>query len=266
MQDRNAVELATPCSPQGGCSVIELRQYTLHPGTRDTFIDLFDREFVESQEVLGSWVIGQFRDIDDPNRVVWLRGFRDMSTRGAALTAFYGGPVWQTHREAANATIVDSDNVLLLRPADGLPFALDERLSSDEDEMARGIVVATIYYFDAPVDDEFLAFFERDIEPALLETGAHVRARFVTESSANNFRLPVRQGEQVFVWLAGFSDVEAYERHLAALANVPRWRDRIAGELRRRMLAPPELLRLAPTARSRLRGCPSSALRAPSPR
>jgi len=239
------------------CAVIELRQYTLHPGARDRFIDLFDREFVESQELLGSQVIGQFRDLDDPDRVVWLRGFRDMPRRAEALTAFYGGPVWRQHREAANACIVDSDNVLLLRPANGLPFRLDTRLPPGEEELARGIEVATICYFDAPVDDEFVAFFEREIKPALLESGAQVQASFVTETSANNFRLPVREGEQVFVWLAGFPDAAAYERHVAAQANSPHWRDRIAGELRRRLLAPPEILRLSPTARSRLRGAPA---------
>jgi hypothetical protein len=257
---------ATTESAQEDCSVIELRQYTLHPGTRDTFIELFDREFVESQEVLGSWVIGQFRDLDDPDRVVWLRGFRDMPARADALTAFYGGPVWRAHREAANATIVDSDNVLLLRPESGLPLELDVRPTSGEEERARGIVVATIYYFDAPVDDEFLAFFEQQIRPTLLETGAQVRACLVTEASANNFRLPVREGEHVFVWLAGFPDVETYQSHVVALAKLPRWRDQIAGDLQRRLMAPPEVLRLAPTARSRLQGCPSSALRAPAPR
>lgn len=31
--------------------IVELRQYTLHPGKRDTLIELFDREFVETQEL-----------------------------------------------------------------------------------------------------------------------------------------------------------------------------------------------------------------------
>ena len=42
-------------------SLVELRRYTLHPGQRDTLIDLFDREFVESQETQGLLVLGQFR-------------------------------------------------------------------------------------------------------------------------------------------------------------------------------------------------------------
>jgi hypothetical protein len=73
-------------------------------------IELFDREFVESQEIVGMYVIGQFRDLDNPNRFVWLRGFRNMSERAEGLTAFYTGPVWKANREAANATMIDSDN------------------------------------------------------------------------------------------------------------------------------------------------------------
>ena len=33
-----------------GCSVVELRQYTLHGGTREQLIHLFENEFIESQE------------------------------------------------------------------------------------------------------------------------------------------------------------------------------------------------------------------------
>jgi hypothetical protein len=100
-----------------GDRVIELRQYTLRPRQRDVLIDLFDREFVETQGSVGMRVMGQFRDLDDPNRFVWLRGFADMASRALGLEAFYGGPVWAAHRDAANATMIDSDNVLLLRPA-----------------------------------------------------------------------------------------------------------------------------------------------------
>src|SRR5690348_3644035 len=116
---RNRMNLASP--------VVELRQYTLHPGGRDTLIELFDREFVESQEALGARVIGQFRDLDDADRFVWLRGFPDMTSRAEALQAFYSGPVWKAHAAAANATMLDSDNVLLLRPVEaGGGFRLGE--------------------------------------------------------------------------------------------------------------------------------------------
>ena len=85
--------------------VVELRQYTLRPGQRDVLIDLFDREFVESQEADGMAIVGQFRDLDDPDRFTWIRGFASMPARARALASFYGGPVWKAHSARANAKI-----------------------------------------------------------------------------------------------------------------------------------------------------------------
>lgn len=73
-------------------TVLELRDYTLRPGQRETLIDLFEREFIESQEQHGMAMIGQFRDLDRPDHFVWLRGFADMLLRAQALAAFYDGP------------------------------------------------------------------------------------------------------------------------------------------------------------------------------
>ena len=233
--------------------IVELRQYTLHPGRRDDLIELFDREFVETQEAVGIQVIGQFRDLDKPDRFVWLRGFNDMPGREQSLSAFYGGPVWKAHRDAANATMIDSDNVLLLRPARPTSgFSLKEgRHSSDGDTVERGLATATIYYFDAPVTLDFIHYFEAVLEPALTESGALILAYFVTDDSPNTFpALPVREGEYVFIWFAGFQDQAAHERHKAALARS----SEISKELTSRLARKPEQLRLSPTSRSRLRG------------
>src|SRR5215468_6458378 len=149
-----AMENPEAQSPQICCPIVEVRQYTLHPSKRDLLIELFDREFIESQEALGIRVIGQFRDLDNPNRFVWLRGFRDMPSRAQALKDFYGGPDWKAHREAANATMIDSDNVLLLHPAtptSGFSLGNRERPRMGSNETRNELIVATIYYFDAPV-------------------------------------------------------------------------------------------------------------------
>lgn len=243
---------------QDCCPIVELRQYTLHPGKRDTLIDLFEKEFIETQEAVGMRVIGQFRDLDNPNRVVWLRGFRDMPTRAQGLSAFYDGPVWKKHRDAANATMIDSDNVLLLRPArSGSGFSLqdNDRPPPGSNDAAKGLVVATIYYFAAPVGDDIVDWFERELKSVFTDAGACIIGCFVTESSPNNFpRLPVREGEQVLVWFARFQDQTAYEHYVTALAQSPHWRNEISETLARRLKGSPEVLKIAPTARSLLHG------------
>jgi hypothetical protein len=231
-------------------TVLELRQYTLHPGQRDVLIDLFEREFVESQEAAGMSVLGQFRDLDDPDRFVWLRGFRDMASRATALAAFYGGPVWRAHRDRANATMVDSDNVLLLRPVDARsgfhltgaarPPASTVRPPADAARPPAGggsrpssLVTATICHLDGPVDDK--------LRSAL--AGPHLLGCFETEPAENTFLArPVRTGENVFVWFSSFADLKEHRSYLSYL-------DGLAGLLPPRV----EQLRLSPTPRSLLR-------------
>jgi hypothetical protein len=236
--------------------LIELRQYTLRPGQRDVLIELFEKEFIESQEAVGMQLIGQFYDLDNPDRFVWIRGFTDMPARAQGLNAFYGGPVWKAHRERANATMVDSDNVLLLRnarPGSGFMSPHGPRPPVGATATPSGLIVATIYYFDQPVAPDFLKFFDEVVRPELTAAGAPVLASFVTETSPNNFpALPVREHDHVFVSFAGFPDQSAYERHLAALAAAPGWKG-AAAELQRRQKRQPDVLRLKPTPRSRLR-------------
>lgn len=240
------------------CPIIELRQYTLHPGQRDVLIELFDREFVESQEELGMKVIGQFRDLQNPNTFVWIRGFPDMHSRANGLTTFYNGPVWKKHRESANATMEDSSNVLLLRPArssSGFLPGPGKRPAPGTTEVPEGLVIAALYSLHDPADDNFIEFFERSIIPELRSTSASILAYYITENSENNFpRLPVREGEHFFVWFAGFSDQAAYVRHVDALSQSPLWSDEISKTLASHLKKPPELLQLSPTARSELRG------------
>ncbi|MGH8171531.1 MAG: NIPSNAP family protein [Rhodanobacteraceae bacterium] len=239
------------------CAVLELRQYTLRPGQRDTLIELFEREFVESQEAVGMRLVGQFRDLERPDRFVWIRGFPDMPARAQALDAFYGGPIWKAHREAANATMIDSDNVLLLRPIDAnsaFAAAGATRSAVGAGAASESRIVATIHSLDHTIDDDFRQFFATHVEPAQIEAGALSIARLETESAANTFpRLPVREGEHVFISFAEFTDARALADYDAALAASPRWMHQVLPVLTKRLKSPPERLVLQPTPRSQLR-------------
>jgi NIPSNAP len=224
------------------CRIVELRRYQLHPGERDTLIELFDRELVESQEAVGMDILGQFRDLDDPDSFVWLRGFSDMQTRKRALEAFYGGPVWKAHARAANATMVAVDNVLLLRRLSGLALDADRRAARGSTAAQPGLLAVTIYPLADSASSEFAAFFARELEPALHEAGMTVLGSLVTEHSPNTYpALPVREQEDVFVWMALFADEDDGKRRIAELEEpvLAQYLDR-----------PVERLRLTPTARS----------------
>jgi quinol monooxygenase YgiN len=226
--------------------IVELRRYGLRPRARDTLIELFDRELVETQEAVGMRVLGQFRDLDDPDSFVWLRGFADMGARRRALERFYSGPVWKEHARAANATMLDVDNVLLLRPLSGLGLDTDRRPPPGSSDTPPGLVVVTILTPAEP--SAFPELFAREVEPVLREAGVPVLATLVTEHSPNDYpALPVREDADVFVWLSLFAD-EA--DHAGRAAEV----ERVTAGLAPQLAGPAEVLRLRPTARSLIRG------------
>jgi hypothetical protein len=230
--------------------VLELRQYTLHREQRDALISLFEQHFIEPQNALGAHVIGTFRDLDDPDRFVWLRGFQDMQTRQKSLEAFYGGPIWQAHRQAANATMVDSDNVLLLRSASASAGFAPTLGTAGH---SRHLIGARIYYLDTVDPAQFTAFFAGSILPRLAELGARPIGQFITEGAANNFRLPIREHDHVFVWFARWDTVKDEEDFSTRWSQVSGWRDEAPEAMLRALMRKPERLRLAPTVRSELR-------------
>lgn len=239
------------------CPIVELRQYTLHPGAREKFIALFEREFVDTQEEVGMRLIGGFRDLDDPDRWVWLRGFPDMASRPAKLDAFYGGAHWKALRNEANASINDSDNVLLLRTAtsgSGFPLSRLRRPPRGARPRETGVVVASIHYLDPDQAQAFADFFEGRMKPQLASLGAPVLAAFESETSPNNFpKLPVRERERVFVWFTSFATVAACDAALAQIRTRQTWREGAGDPILHQLARKPEILRLRPADRSALR-------------
>jgi hypothetical protein len=129
--------------------VLELRQYTLHPGRRDELVELFDRE------LSGPQVLGQFRDLDDEDRFVLL-------TRGRALLAL--------HED------VEATDVLLLRPVTELEL---------KGHGPTTLVTVTICHLPPGGEEAFLDYFKSDVAPMLTATGAEPLAVLRTLRAAN---------------------------------------------------------------------------------
>jgi len=99
-------------------------------------------------------------------------------------------------------------------------------------------------------DPAFIHRFEHEVRPALEAAGARVAGWMVSETSPNSFpRLPVREGEQVLVWAGRFPDEAAHAEHLVAAARAG-LADGFGVTSAKGVI---QRLRLAPTARSRLR-------------
>ncbi len=234
-------------------AVLDLRQYTLKPGRRDALINIFDSHFVDGQEEVGMHIVGQFRDLDDPDRFVWMRAFDSFDARAAALPAFYYGPVWQAHRDRANDTMIDSDDALLLSPillSAGYPHHGTPRAAAGFSDSVVGI---TVFYRDRPVDLPLRQQVFQQVAPELAAAGGEPIAMFVTDPSENNFpALPLRE-ENVVVWINRFDDDDSYAAFQDRLTRSAAWRDRVLPALMPTAKQDLQQLRLRPTARSHLR-------------
>ncbi|HWE46758.1 MAG TPA: hypothetical protein VG407_12095 [Caulobacteraceae bacterium] len=241
-----AVARSVKAEPHAGFPILELRQYTLHGGKRDVLVGLFESYFIEPQDALEGHILGMFRDLDDPDRFVWLRAFKDMDARGRMEPQFYRhDPAWLAHKADANATMLDSDNVLLLQ-------AVGEGMGKQSPRRPRpGVLRVDIRQLRDVEPAAFTGFFDAEVAPRVAANEGRILARYVSETEPNNFPpLPVREHEPVFVWLARFDDAAAEARFDRAMASLSGWRDKAPDAILPALMRKPEVLRLSPTSRS----------------
>lgn len=201
--------------------IIDLRDYTTAPGARDRLIERCETLLFDEQVRLGATFLGTFRDADNPDRFVWLRGMPDMAARQRILTAFYtDGEMWRANRDEVNAWIVDSDNVLLVQAA------------SEWASPATGDSVVGMYTYlkrEPLTETEAL---RDEVAGAITAAGGRLLVTLATDPSENNYpRHPIRTGEFGLIWFATFAP-EQY--HALGLRSI-------------------EARRLLPTAQSWLR-------------
>ena len=180
--------------------IIDLRDYRTTPGNRDRLIERCETRFFPEQERLGATILGMFRDGDDRDRFVWLRGMPDMETRKRVLTEFYtDGAMWREHRDEVNSWIADSDNVLLVRPVGEIaPPATGE-----------SIVGMYARIGEARTGDE------ETVPDAIAAARGRLLVTLAIDPVENNYpRHPIREGVNGYVWLATFAPGALVERRL----------------------------------------------------
>ena len=74
--------------------IIEIRHYTLKPGCREEFIDFFESSNRGALRDAGMLVFGPLRDLENPDKVHWMRAFPSEEERVILKDGFYDGPVW----------------------------------------------------------------------------------------------------------------------------------------------------------------------------
>jgi hypothetical protein len=234
--------------------VIEFRRYTVKEGKREHFAEYFESYFPEAFQQMGAMAFGQFFERKNPVGFTWMRGFKNTDARAVINAGFYYGPLWREHAFTMNSLMVDSNNVLLLRPLNperGVTV-LPSVDPVTERKGAQGVVVAQIFAVKANSVDAFAQEAEAAFS-GYRAAGAREAGVLVTLDAPNNFpQLPVRTDGPYLVWLGIVKDNQSLETQFTPLAERSSKSLSATGLLR----GAPELVILDPTRRSRLRWLP----------
>jgi hypothetical protein len=232
----------SPPSSLRDAPVVELRRYVLRLGGFQALVNLFEQHLIAGQREAGILLGGIFAEEGRPDRFVWWRGFAGMQERRRALEAFYQGPIWASFAGRANATMVDSEDVLMLRPTRPQHREPPPRHPTT----AGGDAVATMIVRHSG-DTDVERWLTTELHARLEGTFGYRVATWRTEPAHNTFpRLPVRT-EPAFVASATFSS--ATDRDTVLTRHAPALQQLLTEQLGRR-LHELELMRLQPTAPS----------------
>lgn len=200
-------------------SVIELRNYILKPGMRDSFINYFEDNLILTQYCLNGYPLGQYRVKGLEENFFWIRGFENMKQRSTFLPAFYLGPTWKKYKKIPNSLLANNDNVNLLHP---LELENDSLVLADAIEssllMSRnGITVIDFYTANTKLD-LLKALFARNYLPLIRSLGLEDYTLWISEPQKNDFpQLPVFQDKNLLVMITHYKNELNYTEQIKSI-------------------------------------------------
>ncbi len=99
--------------------ILEIRHYTLKPGRREDFISFFETRNRAALRDAGMLVFGPMRDLEDENKVHWMRAFPSLEAREQLKEDFYNGPVWTNEVEAQVMPLIERYEAEVVETTEG---------------------------------------------------------------------------------------------------------------------------------------------------
>lgn len=87
--------------------ILEIRHYTIKPGLREDFITFFESQNRQALRDAGMLVFGPLRDLENKNKVHWIRAFSSLEDREQKKASFYDGPVWNKDIEPIAMAMIE---------------------------------------------------------------------------------------------------------------------------------------------------------------
>ena len=99
--------------------IVEVRSYRIVPERRAEFVRFFEARCVPALRQHGMGIVGPFLDVENPNKLVFLRSFPSLAERERMKRDFYEGPVWKDELEGIAMPMIDSYDVILCETSPG---------------------------------------------------------------------------------------------------------------------------------------------------
>ena len=93
----------------------ELRQYKIHPGQMDNWVDFMETTIIPFQVSQGMVITASFRGEEDESVYIWMRRFESEAEREALYAAVYESDTWKNEIGPKVPTMIDRSAIQVTR-------------------------------------------------------------------------------------------------------------------------------------------------------
>jgi len=94
---------------------LELRQYKVHPGKMDAWVEMMEKEIIPFQVSKGMVITGSYRGEEDETVYVWTRRFHSEAEREALYKAVYESDHWKNVIAPRVPELIDRSGIVVTR-------------------------------------------------------------------------------------------------------------------------------------------------------
>ena len=93
----------------------ELRQYSIHPGRMDKWVEFMENDIIPFQVSKGMVITGSWRGEEDDTVYVWMRRFESESERERLYKAVYESDYWKNEVAPRVTELMDRSAIRVTR-------------------------------------------------------------------------------------------------------------------------------------------------------
>ena len=93
----------------------ELRQYKIHPGRMEEWVEFMEKDIIPFQVSRGMVITGNWRGEEDETVYVWMRRFESESERERLYEAVYQSDYWKNEVAPRVSELIDRSAIRVTR-------------------------------------------------------------------------------------------------------------------------------------------------------